>query len=68
VEGVNVAEEKILQALVEKELEPQGAAIRESEDEARQTAAGTADPDFAEVRPVGLRLLDMVRVPYRALW
>ena len=33
-EGMDVAEEKILQALVEEELQPQGAAVGESEDEA----------------------------------
>ena len=57
LEGMDVAEEKILQALVEKELQPQGAAVGESEDEAGQTTAGAADGNFPEVGPVGLRLL-----------
>ena len=57
LEGMDVAEEKILQALVEKELQPQGAAVGESEDEAGQTPAGAAEGDFPEVGPVGLRLL-----------
>jgi hypothetical protein len=57
VKGMHVAEEEILQALVEKELQPQGAAIGEGEDEAGQTATGAADYDFAEMGPVGLSLL-----------
>ena len=57
VKGVNVAEEKILQALVEEEFQPQGTAVREGEEEAGQTAAGAAHADFAEVRPVRLCLL-----------
>jgi len=52
-----VAEEKILEALVEEEFQPQGAAVGEGEDEAGQTAAGAADGNFAEVGPVGLSLL-----------
>jgi hypothetical protein len=57
VEGLDVAEEKILQALVEEKFQPQGAAVGEGEEEAGQTSAGAAHPDFAEVRPVGLRQL-----------
>jgi hypothetical protein len=57
VEGMHVAEEKILQALVEEEFQPQGAAVGEGEDETGQTPTGAADPDFAKVRPVGLGLL-----------
>src|SRR6516164_3316806 len=57
MKGVHVAEEKMLQALVEEEFQPQGTAVGEGEDEAGQTPASAADPDFAEVRPVGLRLL-----------
>src|SRR5271157_319149 len=56
-EGVDMAEEKILQALVEEELKPQGAAVGEGEDEAGQTASGPTDGDLAEVGPVGLSLL-----------
>ena len=33
LEGMDVGEKKILQALVEKELQPQGAAVGEGEDE-----------------------------------
>jgi hypothetical protein len=51
-----MAEEETLQALVEKELEPQSAAVGESEDEAGQAASGATDHDFAEVGPVGLSL------------
>ena len=54
VKGVNVAEEKILQALVEEEFQPQGTAVGEGEDEAGQTPAGAAHADFAEVCPVRL--------------
>src|SRR5271157_3085178 len=43
LESVDVAEEKILQGLVEEELEPQGAAVGEGEDEAGQTTAGATD-------------------------
>ena len=56
MKGMHVAEEKILQALVEEEFQPQGTAVGEGEDEAGQTAAGAADPNFAKVGPVGLCL------------
>ena len=56
-EGMDVAEEKILQALVEKEFQPQGAAVGKSQDEGRQTPTGAADSNFTEVCPIGLRLL-----------
>src|SRR5271165_6366355 len=55
--GMDVAEEKILQGLVEEELQPQSAAVGEGEDEAGQTTAGATDGHFSEVGPVGLRLL-----------
>src|SRR5208283_1073400 len=54
-EGMDVAEEKILQALVEKEFQPQGAAVGKSQDKSRQTPTGAAEGDFAEVGPIGLR-------------
>src|SRR5271157_335722 len=57
LKGVDVAEEEILQTLVEEELDPQGAAVGESEDEAGQTATGTAQSDFPEVGPISLCLL-----------
>src|SRR5208337_5684182 len=56
-EGMDVAEEKILQGLVEEELQPQSATVGEGEDEAGQTTAGATDGHFPEVGPVGLRLL-----------
>jgi hypothetical protein len=40
VKRMNVAEEEILERLVQKEFEPQGPAVREGEDEAGQAAAG----------------------------
>ena len=52
-----MAKEKVFQALVEKELEPQGAAVGKGEDEAGQTAPGAADGYFPKVGPVGLSLL-----------
>ena len=52
-----MAEEKILQGLVEEELQPQSAAVGEGEDEAGQTAAGATDGHLPEVGPIGLRLL-----------
>ena len=57
VKGMHVVEEKILQALVEEEFQPQGTTVGEGKDETGQTPAGAAHPDFAEVHPVGLRLL-----------
>jgi len=49
VKGMNVAEEEILERLVQKEFEPQGPAVREGEDKAGQAAAGVPDGDFAEM-------------------
>lgn len=54
MEGVNVAEEKVLQALIEEEFEPQSAAVAESENEGRQTTGGAPDRYFPEVGPIGL--------------
>src|SRR2546422_5285045 len=56
-ESVDVAEEKILQALIEKKFQPQGAAVGKGQDEGGQATAGTTEGDFAKVGPVGLRLL-----------
>src|SRR5215471_2922157 len=56
VKGMNVAEEEILERLVEKEFEPQGPAVGKGENEAGQTAAGVPDGEFAKVSPVGLAL------------
>ena len=52
-----MAEEKILQGLVEEELQPQSAAVGEGEDEAGQTTAGATDGHLPEVCPIGLCLL-----------
>lgn len=53
---MNMAEEEILERLIQKEFEPQGPAVREREDEAGQAAAGVPEGEFAEVGPVGLAL------------
>jgi hypothetical protein len=60
---MDVAEEKILQGLIEEELQPQGTAVGQGKDEARQTAAGTTDGHLPEVGPVGLRFFLMVLLP-----
>src|SRR5262249_35139451 len=52
-----VTEEEVLQALVEEELQPEGATVREGKEESGETAAGATEGDFAEVGPVGLSLL-----------
>src|SRR5438094_2350965 len=57
LEGMDVGEKKILQALVEKELQPQGAAVGEGEDESGETTSCATDGDFPEAGPVGLSLL-----------
>src|SRR6516165_1509016 len=57
LKGMDVAEEEVLQALVEEELHPEGATIREGEEESGETAAGATEGDFAEVGPIGLSLL-----------
>jgi len=48
VKGMHMAEEKILQALVEEEFQPQGATAGEGEDEAGQTPAGAAQSACAD--------------------
>ena len=53
-ERIDVTAEKVLQRLVEEELQKQGARVRQGQHETGQPAAGGADPDFSEVRPVGL--------------
>src|SRR5215813_9080842 len=55
-EGVNVAQQQILDALVKEEFDPQRARIRERDDEAGKLALGAADADFSEMRPIGLSL------------
>ena len=50
--SMDVAQEKVLQALVEEELQPQGATIGERQDKGGKAAAGASDGNFAEVRPL----------------
>jgi len=57
VEGMHVAEEKILQRLIQEEFQPQGSAVGKREDESGQSAAGAADDDLPEGGPVRLALL-----------
>src|SRR5271157_382636 len=54
---MDVAQEKILQGLIEKELQPQSAAVGEGQEESGETATGAADGHFPEMSPVGLPLL-----------
>ena len=49
--------EKVLQSLIEEELQKQGARVRQRQYETGQPAAGLTHPDFPEVRPVGLGFL-----------
>lgn len=57
MEGMDVAEQKALQRLIEEELQPQSPAVGECYDEGRQAAAGLAEGDFPEAGPIGLGLL-----------
>src|SRR5262245_27126590 len=57
LEGVNVAQQEILNALVKEELDPQRARVTERDDETGEFARGSADADLPEMRPIGLRLL-----------
>jgi hypothetical protein len=52
-----VAEQKVLEGLVEKELEIEGAGVGEAQDEARKTPLRPADLNPSEVGPVDLSLL-----------
>jgi hypothetical protein len=55
--GMDVAQQKVLQGLIEKELEIEGAAVGECEHEAGQATLRTADSDLTKAGPVSLRLL-----------
>ena len=57
LKGVNMAAQEVLHALIEEELQIQRSRVGKGDDKAGQTPAGTTDHDFAEVRPVDLRLL-----------
>src|SRR5262249_50067663 len=57
LEGVNVAQQEILNALVKEELDPQRARVTERDDETGEFARCLADADLPEMRPIGLRLL-----------
>src|SRR5262249_24782432 len=57
LEGVNVAQQEILDALVKEELDPQRTRVRERNDETGEFARCSADADLPEMRPIGLRLL-----------
>ena len=55
-EGVDVALKKVLQSLVEEELEVEGAAIGECQDKAGEAALRAADSDCSERGPIDLGL------------
>jgi hypothetical protein len=59
--GMHMAEQKVLQGLVEKELEIEGAAVGEREHKAGQAPLRAADSDLTKAGPVSLRFLVMVR-------
>ncbi len=60
-EGVNVAEEQILDALIKEEFDPQGARVRERDDEAGKLALSSTYADCAEMRTIGLSLFTRQR-------
>src|ERR1700730_12337434 len=55
--GMHMAQQKVLQCLVEKKLQIERAAVGESEHEAGETTLGTADGNRPEAGPVTLSLL-----------
>jgi hypothetical protein len=55
--GPDVSQKKVLERLIEKEFEVEGAGVGEAQNETRQTPFRPADPDPPEVRPVDLALL-----------
>ena len=55
--SMNMAQQKVLECLVEKELQIERATVREGEHEAGQAPLGAADSDRAEAGPISLRLL-----------
>src|SRR6266498_1543567 len=54
--GVHMAQQKVLDCLVEKELEIERPAVREREHKAGETTLGAADGDRAETGPISLCL------------
>ena len=63
LKGVHVAAQKVLHGLIEEELQIQRPRPGQGDHEAGQLALGAAHHDGAEVRPVDLCLLVMVREP-----
>jgi len=57
LEGPDVAQEEVLECLVEEELEVEGAGVGQREHEARKAPFGLTDANPSEVSPVNLALL-----------
>src|SRR5713226_2413794 len=55
--GMHMAQQEVLECLIEKELEVKGATVSEREHEAGETTQGTANGDRTEVGPISLCLL-----------
>ncbi len=56
LEGMHMAAQEVLGALIEEELEIESARIRQRHHEAGEGALRAADADMAEVSPIDLRL------------
>jgi hypothetical protein len=56
LKGVDMAAQEVLHSLIEEKLQVQRTRVGQGDDKARQAPAGTSDCNFAEVRPIGLRL------------
>jgi hypothetical protein len=54
---VNMATQKIFHTLIEEEFQIQSTRVGKGDQKAGQTPAGSADGDFAKVRPIDLSLL-----------
>jgi len=59
LEGMYMAAQEVLHALVEEELQIQRSRVGKRDHEARQAATGAAYGDFTEVRPIDLSLLGL---------
>lgn len=57
LEGMHMAAQEVLHGLIKEELQIEGARVGQREDKATELAPGAAHGDFAEVRPIGWRLL-----------
>ena len=57
VKGVHMAQQEVLDCLIEKELEVKSATVRERQHEAGETTLRAANSDRAEAGPVSLCLL-----------